>query len=576
MTSGNGRDGQEGTTDYDVVVVGAGIGGLYAVHRFRQQGLSVLGLESASGVGGVWFHNRYPGARVDVESCEYCFHFSPELYREWRWTERYAAQPELLAYLNHVADRFDIRRHFLFQTPLTAARWHPEEGRYHVETGNGLGFTCRFLVMATGNLSAARKPDFPGIDDFDGEWVQTSHWPERSVQIDGRRIAVIGTGSSGVQTVPAVAKTAAHVYVFQRSPNYSVPARNGPADPERWAAIAADVGAKRAQLMSTRAGITTGLPPMLPYAEFSEEERLARLERQWAFGGQGMNRVFADQGTNQAVNDVVSNFLRAKIREIVKDPETAEALCPTDHPVGSRRLCIDTDYYDTYNRDNVTLVDLRVEPIERITKTGIRTASGDYEVDLIIFALGFEAFRGALDRANISNEKGAGVTDHWMRGPRTLLGLMTDGFPNLFFLTGPGSPSVLSNMVLMNEEHVNWVAGLIAYMDAHGHDLVEPEVEAEEEWGRFVAEAASQLLRLNVKNYMVHVGEDGSRVFMPYVGGMDRYAQICAEIVKRGYEGFAFAKLGSGTPVDHGPYPTLDAALDSRAAREPVAWPPAS
>lgn len=561
-------------TEYDAIVVGAGLGGLYTLHRLKQQGLNVLGLESASGVGGVWFHNRYPGARVDVESCEYCYHFSDELFRDWQWTERYAAQPELLRYLNHVADRFDVRRHIRFETRMTGAIWHPEEGRYRVETSQGDRLACRFLIMATGNLSAARKPDFPGLDDFTGEWVQTSHWPDRPVEIAGRRIAVIGTGSSGVQTIPTVAAEAAHVHVFQRSPNYSVPARNGPPDQERFEAIAGDLAGKRRQLMSSRAGITSGLPPMLPYAEFDEAERRQRLERQWAYGGQGMNRVFADQGTNQAVNDVVADFVRGKIREIVQDPKVAERLCPDDHPIGSRRLCVDTDYYATYNRDNVSLVDLREEPIERITPTGIRTAKAEYEFDLIIFALGFDAFRGALDRANIRNETGAQVTDRWDKGPRTLLGIMTHGFPNLFFLTGPGSPSVLSNMVLMNEEHANWVADLIAYMAARGADVVEAEEEAEAAWAECVAEAASLLLRLNVKNYMVHVNDDGSRAFMPYIGGMDRYAEISNQVAANGYEGFRFSRAGAAEPDDADAYPTLEAAIASPAARDAAAWPP--
>lgn len=537
VTVGNGNH-------HDAIVVGAGIGGIYTLHRLRRQGLSAIALESASGVGGVWYHNRYPGARVDVESCEYCYHFSDELYGEWRWTERYAEQAELLRYFNHVVDRFDLRRHILLDTRMAGARWHPEEARYHVETATGQRFTCRFLIMATGNLSAARKPDFAGLDDFEGEWVQASHWPERPIQLAGRRIAVIGTGSSGVQAIPVLAAQAEHLYVFQRSPNYSVPARNGPLDKERHLAIAADVGRARAKLLATRAGITSGLPDLRPYAEYSEEERQNRLERQWAHGGQGMNRVFSDQGTDQAVNDVVAGFVRDKIREIVKDPKVAEALCPYDHPIGSRRLCVDTDYYATYNRDNVTLVDISRAPIERITATGIRTSEGDYAVDLMVFALGFDAFRGALDRVDIRNEKGDTPTGSWDRGPRTLLGLMTPGFPNFFFLTGPGSPSVLSNMVLMNEEHANWVADLIAHMDANGHDIVEPTEEAVAAWSDQVAEAASKLLRLGVKNYMVHVNrDDGSRVFMPYIGGVDRYKEISDEIAAQGYPGFAFARL---------------------------------
>lgn len=525
----------------DVVVVGAGIGGLYAVQRFLADGLSVLGLESADGVGGVWRHNRYPGARVDIESCEYCYHFSPELYAQWPWTERYAAQPELLAYLDHVADRFDLRRHILFETRLDRARWVPGEARYHLESSDGGRIACRFLVMATGNLSAARTPDFPGLEDFQGEWVQTSHWPDRPVSLAGRRIAVVGTGSSGVQTIPVAAEQAEHLYVFQRSPNYSVPAHNGPADAAQHDAIAADLAGRRAALLTTRAGTASGLPLLRRYAEYDETERRERLDRFWAFGGQSMNRIFADQNTDQAVNDVVADYVRGKIRGIVRDPAVADLLCPTDHPIGSRRLCIDSHYYATYNRPNVTLVDIGGDPIERITATGIRAGGIDYPVDLIIFAIGFHAFRGAVERIDIRNEKGETPTGRWDRGPRTMMGLMVEGFPNFFLLTGPGSPSVLSNMVLMNEEHVDWVAGLIGHMAAAGQTTVEPEAQAIAAWSDTVAEAARPLLRLGVENYMVHANDDGSRVFMPYVGGFDAYAEISREVAAQGYPGFRFS-----------------------------------
>jgi cation diffusion facilitator CzcD-associated flavoprotein CzcO len=540
-------------TDFDVIVAGAGIGGLYALHRFKSQGLSVLGLESAKGVGGVWFHNRYPGARVDVESVDYCYYFSPELYQDWRWSERYAAQPELLRYFNHVADRFDLRRHILFQTKLKAAKWDPAACRYHVETATGQSFTCRFLVMATGNLSAARKPDFPGLASFKGQWVQASHWPEHEVQIAGRRIAVIGTGSSGVQAIPVLAVEAEHLFVFQRSPNFSVPAQNGPLDAENFASAAQDVPGRRDYLLTTRAAITSNLGVPLPLSGYSEAEQKDRLERQWALGGQGMNRVFADQGTSQDVNDVVAEFVRSKIRQIVKDQAVAERLCPYDHPIGSRRLCVDTNYYTTYNRENVSLIDIAADPIERITETGIQTKTGHYEVDLIVFAIGFNAFRGALDQVDIRNEAGETPTTHWSRGPRTMLGLMTTGFPNLFLLTGPGSPSVLTNMVIMNEEHVNWVANLIGYMDRHGLASVAPETEAQQRWGEEVAAAAAKLLRLGVKNYMVHVNpDDGSRVFIPYVGGLDRYLEICRDIAARNYQGFSFTKAASGAMAQAG------------------------
>ncbi len=355
---------------------------------------------------------------------------------------------------------------------------------------------------------------------------------------------MIGTGSSGVQAVPVLAEQAEHLYVFQRSPNFAVPARNGPLDQKKFADAAADLPKRRAYLLTTRAAITSNLGAMRRFAEYDHAERMDRLERQWALGGQGMNRVFSDQGTDQTANNFVADFVRGKIREIVKDPKVAELLCPYDHPIGSRRLCIDTDYYVTYNRPNVTLVDIAAHPIQAMTETGIQTSNAHYEVDLIVFALGFSAFRGALDQVDIRNEKGETPTGRWDRGPRTMLGLMTAGFPNFFFLTGPGSPSVLSNMVIMNEEHANWVGDLIAYMDTNGFDSVEPEREAEERWGEQVAEAASKLLRLGVKNYMVHVNQDNdTRVFMPYVGGLDRYTEICRGVAANGYPGFSFERL---------------------------------
>ncbi len=533
-------------TMFDVVVVGAGFGGLYAIERLRRDGLSVVALESASDVGGVWFHNRYPGARVDIESLDYCYQFSSELTHEWRWSERYAAQDELLRYLNFVADKFELRRHIRFNTTLAGARWRPDQARYALTTHTGEALSCRFLMLATGNLSAARIPNFAGLASFEGEWVQTSDWPERDVQIEGRRVAVIGTGSSGVQAITAIAPRAQQLYVFQRTPNFSVPARNAPLSDEAYAA-AVNMPDRREMLLGTPVGSVFGLPaPALNYAEYSEAARAERLQAQWALGGQGMNRVFADQGLDLAVNAVVSEFVREKIRELVKDPAVAEQLCPQDHPIGTRRLCLDTGYYETFNRDNVALVNVAGDPIEEITPTGIQLRGGaKYEVELIVFALGFHAFRGAMDRIDIRNAAGASISDAWRRGPRTLLGLMTAGFPNLFHLTGPGSPSVLTNMALMNEQHVDFAADLIAYMRAVDAETIEPELAAQDVWTDEVTRAASTLLRLNVDNYMVHVNaDDGSRVFMPYTGGLARFNATCRAIAADGFKGFVFGGKG--------------------------------
>jgi len=528
--------------DYDVVVVGAGFGGLYGVHRFKQMGLSVLGFEGGGGVGGVWYHNRYPGARVDVESWDYCYYFSEELYREWKWSEKYATQPELMRYLNHVADRFDIRRHFHFNAWVAGAQWHPETARYHVTTSTGMDVTCRFLVMATGQLSAARKPPFEGLEKYKGEWVQTSHWPEREVQLKGRRVAVIGTGSSGVQTIPEVAKVASHLSVFQRSPNYSVPAWNGPMDNTLWETIREDVPGERERLY-LHPGCSHMKRGMRPASDFTPEERLQMIEAAWNKGGHGMSSIFTDQSVNKETNDLIAEFVRNKIRATVKDPVVAEKLCPFDHPIGTRRLCVDTDYYATYNRPNVTLVDVREHPITRITETGIETSDGaHHEVDLIIFALGFHAFTAPLTNAGICNEKGERPSDRWRYGPRTLLGITTAGFPNLFFPTGPGSPSVLANMAPQNEYHIDWIANCIAYMRQHGYDTIAPTVEAEDRWTAHVAEVSDKILRRQVNNYMTHVNEDGSRVFIPYIGGMDRFARQADEIAAKHYEGYRFGR----------------------------------
>jgi len=533
---------------YDVIVVGAGFGGLYAVHRFKQQGFTVLGIDGGGGFGGVWYHNRYPGARVDVESIDYCYYFDEALYKEWQWSERYATQPELMRYLNHVADRFDIRRHFVFNNWVNGAQWSDETGRYAVTTNTGIKTSCQFLVMATGQLSAARKPPFPGVEDFKGEWVQASHWPEREVKLEGRRIAVIGTGSSGVQTISEVAKVAKQLYVFQRSPNFSVPAWNGPVKDVLWQRSKADVKGERDRLIYGHPGATHIKLGTAPASYYTPEQQQALMEAAWAEGGHCFASVFTDQGSNKATNDLLAEFVRNKIRSIVKDPVVAEKLCPFDHPLGTRRLVVDTGYYESYNRPNVKLVDVKENPIERITPTGIRLEDGsEYEVDLIIYALGFHAFAGSLDRANIRNGKGEQPSDRWKTGPRTLLGIATAGFPNLFFPTGPGSPSVLANMAVQNEYHVEWISDCLEYMRKHGYDTIEPTEEAETKWTAHVAEVSDKILRRQVKNYMVHVNDDGSRVFMPYIGGMHRFARQADAVAKKGYEGFRFGRLANKT-----------------------------
>jgi cation diffusion facilitator CzcD-associated flavoprotein CzcO len=500
----------------------------------------VLGLEQAADVGGVWFHNRYPGARVDVEAYFYCYFFDPALYQDWKWTERYPAQPEILRYLNFVANKYEVKPLFRFNTRMTGAQWDPATNRYAVTTEHGDTATVRYLVMTTGQLSKARKPAFEGLDDFAGEWLQTSHWPGRPIDLTGKRVGVIGTGSSGVQAIAEIAEVAGHLFVFQRTANYTVPAQNGLIDRVKYDEIAGHVEETWNQVVRHPAGaiMPMGLGPA---SDFDEEERNRILEQRWEYGGHSINVVFTDQGTNLEANTIVADFVRSKVRGIVTDPDVAETLMPTEYPIGSRRLCVSTGYYESFNRDNVTLVDVKKDPIERITRDGISTRDTHHALDVIVFALGFNAFTGALDAANIRNDAGQQPSDDWRRGPKTYLGLMTSGFPNLFIVTGPGSPSVLANMIVANVQHIDFIAECITYMADHGFTRVEPTERAQAEWTNHVAEAASKLLRLNVENYMVHVNEDKTRVFMPYAGGMGAYSERCDDVVRKDYEGFSFA-----------------------------------
>ena len=522
----------------DVLVIGAGIGGIYAVHRCLEENMGVVCLEAGSQVGGVWHHNRYPGARVDIESFDYCFHFSPEIYRDWIWSERYAAQPELLSYLAYVADRTGAIEHIRFNARVVAADWKPATAEWHVRTDSGTSYRARFVMMATGNLSAPRPPVFEGMDSFRGQIIKTSSWPEAGVDWRGKRVGIIGTGSSGVQAIPVIAEGAAKLTVFQRTANYSVPAQNGPMQADKHKAVTDDVLAERARMMDSYAGINQLIRDVRPSTDFTPAEQQALLEQQWQEGGQGMMVVFADQQTNPDAAELVSEFVRSKIRMIVKDPATAEKLCPKGFPIGVRRLCVDTDYYETFNRPNVELVDVKQDPILRLTPDGIETASGEHPVDILIFALGFEAFTGALDRAGIRNEKGESPTDRWKQGPRTLLGLMIAGFPNLFMVSGPGSPSVLVNLMAMNEYSIDWIVDCIKWLDAKGAKTIEPTPEAEDAWVGEVAKTAGHRLAARIPNWMTHQGADGSRAFIPYAAGLKAYRVHAEGSARNGYAGF--------------------------------------
>jgi cyclohexanone monooxygenase len=526
---------------FDVVVVGGGCGGIYAAHRFDQAGLSVVGIDGGSTFGGVWYHNRYPGARVDTDSVDYCFHFSQEIYEKWRWPERYAEAEVLLDYLNFVADRCEVRPLFRFKTWVRDARWSGTDHRWHVLTDRGDRIAGRFLVMATGTLSEPKPPNFPGLDGFRGQWCQTSRWPDAGVDLAGRRIGLIGTGSSGAQFVPVAAREAEHLYVFQRHPHYALPAQNRPNDPAVQDAIAQSLEAERERLLTQRFMRSRGIPPPRPMREHKPEERREILERQWLFGGHGVKFLFSDQERDRDANDVVAEFVREKIRAAVDDPVIAEKLCPA-YPIGTRRLIMELGYYEAFNRDNVTLVDILEDPIAEITETGVRTESGaHYAVDVLVFALGFQAFRGPLDAAGIRNEAGQTPGDVWARGPLTLFGLMTPGFPNLFHPTTAGSPSVQGNAMLQHEFLSDWIADTVRYMDERGHATIEATEAAAHEWSRYSASFAEDLLSRQENGYMIHVNaDDGSRIMMPFVGGMGNYSPKLRESVAGGYAGFVF------------------------------------
>lgn len=527
-------------TSPDVVIVGAGMAGIYGVIRLRRAGFSVLCVEAASDVGGVWFHNNYPGSRVDLESDTFCYFFDEVLYKEWNWSERYAPQSEVLEYLRHVADRFEVRKDTWLDTRVVSAQWLTAEDRWRIETEGGDVITPRFLISAAGQLSRPRDPDVPGLADFAGDWYQTSRWPNEPVDLTGKRVGVIGTGSSGVQTITEVAKTAGHLTVFQRTPHYSMPANNRAPDLSRRARLRERFPDLWHDLAQTHFGGFLP-PPAGSASDFSIEDQYALMQQRWDFGSQAMNGVFTDQGTNEETNALVSEFVRNKVRESVKDPRVRSIVVPDAYPMGTKRLILDTGYYEVYAQENVALVDLRADPIERITSAGIQTRQGHVDLDVIIFAIGFEAFTGGLDELNIRNEAGISPSQAWVRGPQTYLGLMTTGFPNLLMITGPGSPSVLTNMFVGSQHHMNVVADLLSHMRSKGLARVEPTQHAQQGWVEHSAELAGNLIRRQVNQYMVHVNEDGSRVFIPYTGGFKLYNETVQGEVGSGFPGFTFA-----------------------------------
>ncbi len=520
-------------------MVGAGFAGLYAHHRLRALGLTIQGYEAAAGVGGTWWWNRYPGARCDVESMDYCYSFAPELEQEWTWSERYATQPEILRYLDHVADRFDLRRDIEFETRVTAATWSEAEQRWDVVTDRGDRVSARFVVMAVGCLSASKDPEIQGIDTFRGPTYHTGRWPHEGVDLTGLRVGVIGTGSSGIQSIPLMAQQAAQLTVFQRTPNFTMPAKNAPLDPDAVAARKARAREHRQAMRESRAGVLVP-PPQESALSVDTATRQSTYEAAWESGTLfGMIASYNDLLVNPDANETAAEFVRRKIREIVADPEVADRLSPRGHPLGTKRPCLDTDYYATYNRDNVTLVDVRATPIVEITPAGIRTTTQEYELDAIVFATGFDAMTGPLLRPDITGVGGVALRDKWAAGPRTFLGLATAGFPNLFIVTGPGSPSVLVNMAVAIEQHVDWITDCIAYLDERNIGAIEATVESEDDWVAHVNQVASYTLFPRANSWYMGANVPGKpRVFMPYIGGLPRYTETIESVAANGYRGF--------------------------------------
>jgi cation diffusion facilitator CzcD-associated flavoprotein CzcO len=530
-------------TELDALVVGAGFAGLYQLLCLRERlGLSVKVLEAGGGVGGTWYWNRYPGARCDSESHVYWYTFSPDLMREWEWSERYPGQPEIMRYLNHVADRFDLKRDILFNTRVAAAHYDENANRWRVQTETGKTFVAKFLITAVGCLSTANVPRFEGLESFAGDWYHTGQWPHQGVDFTGKRVGMIGTGSTGIQAAPVIAAAAKHLTVFQRTANYSVPARNAPLTPEFQRYIKESHAEIRAATRETLNGMAFPIEERLA-VETPPEEREAIYEAAWERGGLQFRATFKDMLVDKAANDTAADFVKRKIRSIVKDPETAAILSDIDHPYAAKRPPIDTDYFETFNRPNVTLVDVKATPIERISPAGICTTETEYPLDIIVFATGFDAMTGPMLRMDIRGRDGVALKDVWEAGPRNYLGLQIAGFPNLFTITGPGSPSVLCNMPVAIEQHADWIADCIGHMRTNGLERIEARPDAVDKWVAEVNDVASKtLLPLAKHSWYLGANIPGKpRVFMPYAGGMVRYREICEEVIARGYEGFSVA-----------------------------------
>jgi cation diffusion facilitator CzcD-associated flavoprotein CzcO len=541
--------GVDGQTDFDAVVVGAGFGGLYALHRLRTRGLRVRCFEAADDVGGVWYWNRYPGARCDVESMEYSYSFDPALQNEWAWTERYATQPEILAYARHVACRFDLTADITFNTRVTAAHWDSFDQRWVIRSVGNSPVTARFLIMATGCLSVPHTPALAGLAEFAGPVLHTARWPQETTAFSGRRVGVIGNGSTAIQLVPAIAGEVDDLFVFQRTPAYTIPARNRALDQAEVTEVKQryeEFRAINARMPAAYGGRVA--PGTRKASETTAEERQRVFEEAWSRGGGGFLISFTDLMIDPIANNYAAEFVREKIRTIIRDPDKVEVLLP-DQVIGCKRPCLDTDYYETFNRDNVHIVNLRTTPITEITSSGIRTSAGEISLDVLVLATGFDAMTGALNAIDIRGRSGRSLRETWEYGPRTYLGLGVAGFPNLFLITGPGSPSVLANMIVAIEHHVDWIAECLDYLDREQWATIEPTSEAEDDWVRYVYEMADRTLYTSCDSWYVGANIPGKqRVFLPLVGGFPGYVERCQQVADGNYEGFFFTPIAQ--PVD--------------------------
>ena len=526
---------------FDAVIIGAGFSGIYMLYKLKKLGLSACIIESGSDVGGTWYWNRYPGARCDTWSMEYSYQFSETLQQEWEWSEKYASQPEILKYAQHVVDRFNLKKHIFFNKKVTSVVFNENLQNWNINTNTNDSFISDFCIMATGCLSEINAPKFQGFDLFQGEIYHTGKWPKYNVIFKNKKIGIIGTGSSAIQAIPIIANEAEKLFVFQRTPNYTIPAYNTTLDSKLVETIKSDYKELRQKAKMTRGGTAIFKLNEEDAFDVTTEERQREYESRWQAGGGGFIGAYQDLLTSEKANKTASNFVRSKIFEIVDDKKTAELLSPTNI-IGCKRLCVDTDYYKTFNKPNVNLVDVNKNTIESITPNGIKIKNQSFDLDMIIFATGFDAMTGALLNIDIQGKNQISLSSKWKNGPRMYLGLQIEGFPNLFTITGPGSPSVLSNMIVSIEQHVEWISDCIKYMNKNNLKQIEAELEAENQWVDHVNEVASKSLRSTCNSWYIGANVPGKpRVFMPYIGGVPTYKKICDEIVDNGYQGFRFS-----------------------------------